>query len=181
MPQKKNPDPLELARGKAGTLIGRLAGLLATLKSLPSAYDKDLQEDKPAVFAAAETLLTMLPVTAGAIRTLSVKADRMQAALDPALLATDLADYLVARGVPFREAHAITGRAVRRAIELGIKLDQLPWNELQALHPVFAADVASVFDFQAAIERRNIVGGTGAAAVQAQIEDAKRLLMKRET
>lgn len=181
MPQKKNPDTLELARGQAGTLIGHLTGLLATLKGLPSAYDKDLQEDKPAVFAAVETLLTVLPVTAGAIRTLSVKADRMQAALDPALLATDLADYLVARGVPFREAHAITGRAVRRAIELGIKLDQLPLIELQAIHPVFDEAVTSVFDFQAAIERRSVTGGTGSLAVQAQIEEAKRFLVRRET
>lgn len=181
MPQKKNPDTLELARGQAGTLIGHLTGLLATLKGLPSAYDKDLQEDKPAVFAAVETLLTVLPVTAGAIRTLSVKADRMQAALDPALLATDLADYLVARGVPFREAHAVTGRAVRRAIELGIKLDQLPLTELQAIHPVFDEAVTSVFDFQAAIERRSVTGGTGSLAVQAQIEEAKRFLVRRET
>ena len=171
MPQKKNPDTLELARGKAGTLIGQLTGLLATLKSLPSAYDKDLQEDKPAVFEAAHTLLTMLRVTAGAIASLSVKADRMQAALDPAMLATDLADYAVARGVPFREAHAITGKAVRRAIELGVKLDQLSLSELQSIHPVFAADVSIVFDVQAAIDRRKAIGGTG--AVRQQLEQAK--------
>ncbi|HZY40760.1 MAG TPA: argininosuccinate lyase [Anaerolineae bacterium] len=178
MPQKKNPDPLELARGKAGTLIGQLTGLLATMKSLPSAYDKDLQEDKPPVFEAANTLLRMLPVTAGAIRTLSVKADRMQAALDPAMLATDLADYAVARDVPFREAHALAGRAVRRAIELGIKLDQLPVRELQAINPVFDQDVATVFDFQAAIDRRNSIGGTGSAAVRAQLEQAKNYLAR---
>ncbi|MBP7687447.1 MAG: argininosuccinate lyase [Thermoflexales bacterium] len=177
MPQKKNPDTLELARGKAGTLIGQLTGLLATLKSLPSAYDKDLQEDKPAVFEAAKTLLTMLPVTAGAIRTLSVKADRMQAALDPAMLATDLADYAVAHGVPFREAHAIAGKAVRRAIELGIKLDQLPLSELQSINPVFDHDVATVFDFQAAIDRRKAIGGTG--AVRQQLEQVKTYLAKQ--
>lgn len=176
MPQKKNPDTLELARGKAGTLIGQLTGLLATLKSLPSAYDKDLQEDKPAVFEAAKTLLTMLPVTAGAIRTLSVKANRMQAALDPAMLATDLADYAVAKGVPFREAHAIAGKAVRRAIELGIPLDRLAVGDLQAIHPVFEADVATVFDFQAAIDRRNTIGGTG--AVRQQLEQAKLYLAR---
>jgi argininosuccinate lyase len=178
MPQKKNPDTLELARGKAGTLIGQLTGLLATLKGLPSAYDKDLQEDKPAVFEAAKTLLTMLPVTAGAIRTLSVKADRMQAALDPAMLATDLADYAVAHGVPFREAHAIAGKAVRRAIELGIKLDQLSVSELQAINPVFDQDVATVFDFQAAIDRRKAIGGTGSSAVCQQLEQAKNYLVQ---
>ena len=177
MPQKKNPDTLELARGKAGTLIGQLTGLLATLKGLPSAYDKDLQEDKPAVFEAAKTLLTMLPVTAGAIRTLSVKADRMQAALDPAMLATDLADYAVAHGVPFREAHAIAGKAVRRAIELGIKLDQLSVSELQAINPVFDHDVVTVFDFQAAIDRRSAIGGTG--AVRQQLEQIKTYLAKQ--
>jgi argininosuccinate lyase len=178
MPQKKNPDTLELARGKAGTLIGQLTGLLATLKSLPSAYDKDLQEDKPPVFEAANTLLRMLPVTAGAIRTLSVKADRMQAALDPAMLATDLADYAVSRSVPFREAHALAGRAVRRAIELGIKLDQLPVNELQVISPVFDQDVASVFDVQAAIDRRSAIGGTGTTAVRHQLEQAKNYLTR---
>ncbi|MBI5567191.1 MAG: argininosuccinate lyase [Chloroflexi bacterium] len=178
MPQKKNPDTLELARGKAGTLIGQLTGLLATLKSLPSAYDKDLQEDKPAVFEAAKTLLTMLPVTAGAIRTLSVKADRMQAALDPAMLATDLADYVVAHGVPFREAHAIAGKAVRRAIELGIKLDQLSLNELQSIHPVFDHDVSAVFDMQATIDRRKAIGGTGSSAVRYQLEQVKNYLAK---
>ena len=176
MPQKKNPDTLELARGKAGTLIGLLTGLLATLKSLPSAYDKDLQEDKPAVFAAADTLLTVLRVTAGAISTLSVKADRMQAALDPAMLATDLADYAVARGVPFREAHAITGKVVRRAIELGIKLDQLPLSELQMIHPVFKEDVSDVFEVKAAIDRRRASGGTGSSAVREQLEQAKNYL-----
>ncbi len=178
MPQKKNPDTLELARGKAGTLIGQLTGLLATLKSLPSAYDKDLQEDKPAVFEAANTLLRILPVTAGAIRTLSVKADRMQAALDPAMLATDLADYAVAHGVPFREAHAIAGKAVRRAIELGIKLDQLSLSELQAINPVFDQDVATVFDFQAAIDRHSVIGGTGSTAVRHQLEQAKIYLAR---
>ena len=131
------------------------------------------------MFEAANTLLRMLPVMAGAIRTLSVKADRMQAALDPAMLATDLADYAVAHGVPFREAHAIAGKAVRRAIELGIKLirlDQLSLSELRAIHPVFEEDVTTVFDFQAAIDRRRASGGTGSSAVRDQLEQAKNYL-----
>ncbi len=176
MPQKKNPDPLELARGKAGTLIGHLTGLLATLKALPSAYDKDLQEDKPAVFAAAETLRSMLPVVAGAIDTLTVRADRMQAALDTNMLATDLADYLVVRGVPFREAHGLAGRAVRRALELEVSLAQLPAYEWQAISPLIEADVASVFDFTSAVDRRNAMGGTGREAVKQQLEEAKRAI-----
>ncbi len=176
MPQKKNPDPLELTRGKAGTLIGHLTGLLATLKALPSAYDKDLQEDKPAVFAAADTLLVMLPVVAGAIETLTVHADRMQAALDANMLATDLADYLVLRGVPFREAHGLAGRAVKKAIELGVSLDRLPAYEWKAISPLIEEDVASVFDFTASVNRRSVIGGTGSTAVKQQLEEAKNVL-----
>ncbi len=176
MPQKKNPDPLELTRGKAGTLIGYVTGLLATLKALPSAYDKDLQEDKPAVFAAADTLRVMLPVIAGAIDTLTVHADRMQAALDANMLATDLADYLVQRGVPFREAHGLAGRAVKRAIELGVSLDRLPGYEWKAISPLIEEDVATVFDFMAAVDRRNVIGGTGRAAVKQQLEEAQKIL-----
>jgi argininosuccinate lyase len=116
MPQKKNPDVFELARGKAGGLIGALAGLLATLKGLPSAYDKDLQEDKPPVFHAFDTLAALLPVLAGAIATLTVKADRLQANLEAGMMATDLADYLVRKGLPFRQAHTLTGQAVQLAL-----------------------------------------------------------------
>jgi len=176
MPQKKNPDPLELTRGKAGTLIGYLTGLLATLKALPSAYDKDLQEDKPAVFATADTLMVMLPVVAGAIDTLTVRADRMHAALDANMLATDLADYLVKRGVPFREAHGLAGRAVKKAIELGVSLDRLPASEWKAISPLIEEDVASVFDFTASVNRRSVIGGTGSAAVKEQLEHAKRVM-----
>jgi argininosuccinate lyase len=178
MPQKKNPDPLELTRGKAGTLIGQLTGWLATLKALPSAYDKDLQEDKPAVFAATDTLLVMLPVIAGTIETLTVHADRMQAALDATMLATDLADYLVQRNVPFREAHGIAGRAVRKAIELQINLDQLPFYEWQTLSPKFGEDVRGVFDYAASIDKRNVIGGTAHEAVKKQLEEAKRVMRK---
>ena len=176
MPQKKNPDVLELTRGKAGTLIGRLAGLLATLKGLPSAYDKDLQEDKPPVFDAADTLAQMIPAMTGAIKSLSAHADRMEAALDPAMLATDLADYLVERGVPFRQAHALVGRAVRRAIDLGVRLDRLPLADLKSISPVIGEDVAAVFDAQAAVARRKVTGGTGHAAVRKQLEQVKMYL-----
>ena len=179
MPQKKNPDPLELMRGKAGTLIGQMTGLLATLKALPSAYDKDLQEDKPAVFAAVETLSIMLPVMAGAIDTLTVRGDRMAAALDAAMLATDLADYLVKRGVPFREAHGLAGQAVRKAIELGISLDRLPFYEWKAISPLIEEDVSSVFDFGASIDRRNVIGGTGRDAVKQQLEAAKNVICNK--
>ena len=171
MPQKKNPDVLELTRGKAGTLLGHLTGLMATLKGLPSAYDKDLQEDKPPVFAAFDTLDLMLPVLAGALATLRVNRDRMAGALDGALLATELADYLVQKGLPFREAHHLVGQAVR----LG-PLDQAPLAALQAISPAISADVAQLWDFRAAIDRRNVSGGTGTESVRAQLAAARKLV-----
>lgn len=176
MPQKKNPDTLELTRGKTGTLIGHLTGLLATLKGLPSAYDKDLQEDKPPVFDAAENLMRMIPVMTGVIDSLSIHADRMQAGLDPNMLATDLADYLVERGVPFREAHRLVGKAVRHAIDRGLRLDRLPLSELQSISDVFAEDIVQVFDFQSSVDRRAAIGGTGHQAVQDQLLQAKEYL-----
>lgn len=176
MPQKKNADPLELTRGKAGTLLGRLTGFLATLKGLPSAYDKDLQEDKQPLFEAFDTLCLMLPVMAGALTTLQVRPAKMQAALDPAMLATDLADYLVERGVPFRQAHAVVGQTVRRAIELGLRLDQLSLAELQAIDATFQADVASVFDFTASVARRSTPGGTAPKAVLEQLKLAQSVI-----
>lgn len=178
MPQKKNPDMLELTRGKTGTLIGHLTGLLATLKGLPSAYDKDLQEDKPPIFDAAGTLLRIVPVMTGVITTLTVHADRMKAALDPNMLATDLADYLVARGVPFRKAHSLVGRAVRRAIESGVTIDRLPLNDLRSISPIFNQDVVAVFDFPASIDRRNATGGTSHPSVQVQLAQAREYLIK---
>lgn len=177
MPQKKNPDTLELTRGKAGLLIGKLTGLLATLKGLPSAYDKDLQEDKIPVFEAADTLGVLLPVIAGLLRSLQIRPERMRQALDPALLATDMADYLIQRGVPFRTAHGMIGQAVRRAQDLGVALDQLSLMDLQAISPVFAEDIAAVFDFEGSVNRRSVQGGTALEAVRAQMElAAERLL-----
>lgn len=173
MPQKKNPDALELMRGKSGRVIGHLVGLLTTLKGLPSAYDKDLQEDKEAVFDVIDTLKMELPVAAGVIRTLTVNAGRMAAALDDGMLATDLADYLVRKGVPFRESHHMVGRAVRRTEELGMPLKGLDLAEYQAIHPAFAGDVYEVFDFRRSVEMRDTEGGTAPVAVRAQIEQAR--------
>ena len=171
MPQKKNPDVLELSRGKAGTLLGHLTGLLATLKALPSAYDKDLQEDKPPVFAAADALAQMLPVLAGALSTLTVNVARMEAALDSSMLATELADYLVRKGIPFREAHDLVGQAVK----LG-PLDGLSLSALQAISPAFESDVVATWSYQAAVERRRAQGGTAPESVRAQISLARRRL-----
>lgn len=175
MPQKKNPDMFELGRGKAGTLLGLLTGLMATLKGLPSTYDKDLQEDKPAVFAAFDTLTGLLPVLANAIRTLTVNPQRMLAALDPAMLATDLADYLVEKGVPFREAHEVAGKAVAAAAESGTSIEALPLETYQSLHPGFGSDVRSVFDAEKSVSRRKSLGGTAPEAVKIQMEKAKEV------
>ena len=172
MPQKKNPDVFELARGKAGTLIGMLTGLLATLKGLPSTYDKDLQEDKAPVFQATDTLLAILPVIAGALRTITAKPERMRAAIDSFMMATDLADYLVSKGIPFRETHAIAGKAVRLAGEKKVGLDELPLEAYQALGP-FEADVYQVFDPMKSVEKRNAIGGTSLQSVKNQIAKIK--------
>jgi argininosuccinate lyase len=176
MPQKKNPDMFELARGKAGTLIGLLVGLLSTLKGLPSTYDKDLQEDKVPVFEATDTLLVVLPVLAGALEIMTVHEQRMLAAIDASMLATDLADYLVRKGVPFREAHGMAGNAVRATAEKGVGLDKLSLNEWQAIGP-FEADVNEVFDPLKSVEQRNAIGGTSPQSVRNQIEICKATLM----
>jgi argininosuccinate lyase len=175
MPQKKNPDLFELARGKSGTLIGLLTGMLATLKGLPSTYDKDLQEDKVPVFQAFDTLTVILPVLAGALETMTVRPEKMLAAIDSAMLTTDLADYLVRKGIPFREAHAAAGKSVRVAAEKGISLEKLSLNEWQAIGR-FESDVYQVFDAMESVKRRNATGGTSPDSVKKQIQKAKLLL-----
>ena len=173
MPQKKNPDVFELTRGKAGTMIGMLTGLLATLKGLPSTYDKDLQEDKQPVFQATDTLLAVLPVIAGALRTLTIKPERMRAAIDSTMMATDLADYLVNKGIPFRETHSIAGQVVRAAMEKNLRLEELPLEAYQTLCPAFEADVYQVFDPMKSVEKRNAIGGTSLQSVKNQIRRIK--------
>ncbi len=174
MPQKKNPDMLELIRGKAGTLAGKLAGLLTTLKGLPSAYDKDLQEDKQAVFEAVDIVLTLLPVMTGILDTLTPRAEKMLAAVDPSMLATELADVLVAAGVPFREAHRITGQVVAYAQNNNLPLDQV---HLSDFHPAFGEKAfGELVQPLTAINRRNLTGGTGRSAVKEQIAKAKAVI-----
>jgi argininosuccinate lyase len=176
MPQKKNPDMLELTRGKAGTLTGLLTGLLTTLKGLPSAYDKDLQEDKTAVFEAADTMEVLLPVLGGVISTLTVNADRCRKAIHPAVLATDLVDYLVAKGVPFRNAHEAVGKAVRLVEEKGETLNTLPLAEYQLINPAFGEDLYAALSLEASINRRSVYGGTAIATVKEQIAIAKNVV-----
>lgn len=179
MPQKRNPGALELTRAKAGRLVGHLTGLLTTLKGLPSAYDNDLQEDKPPVFDAHDTLLEVLPVLTGLIGTLQLHPSRMAAAITPDMLSTDLADYLVGKGLPFREAHAVAGKVVRVADEKQVALDQVPLEELRELDGRFERDVVEVFDVDAALERRSSLGGTAPSAVRDQLKAAEEILSRR--
>ena len=176
MPQKRNADPMELSRAKVGRLIGHMAGLLTTLKGLPSSYNKDLQEDKEALFDAVDTMRQLLPVVAGVIQTLHLNPDRMRAALSDELLATELADYLVRKGIPFRAAHHLVGEVVQFAGQRDLPLSEIPLERLQMLSDAFADDVSAVFDFRLAVERKAVVGGTAPQAVMAQIAAAKALI-----
>jgi argininosuccinate lyase len=176
MPQKRNPDSLELMRGKSGRLLGDLLGTLAVLKGLPSGYNKDLQEDKEALFDAVDTLALELPIAAGVIGTLTVNRERMAAALDDAMLATDLADYLVRKGIPFRQSHHLVGQVVKRAEELGVALAGMGLDEYQAIDPTFAEDLYECLSFPQSVGRRAAAGGTAPDAVRAQITQARALL-----
>lgn len=181
MPQKKNPDLFELARGKSGNLIGALTGLLATMKGLPSAYDKDLQEDKLPVFTSFDTLTTILPVIGAAISTLTVHPEQMFGHLDEFMLATDVADALVGLGVPFREAHRQVGEVVRLAIEQGISLSQLPIEAYKGINTLFDERIYEVLDIHVSLSRRTVFGGTAPQAVREQLQIAKKNLYKKES
>ncbi|MCW2689038.1 MAG: argininosuccinate lyase [Mycobacterium sp.] len=176
MPQKKNPDIAELARGKAGRLIGNLAGLMATLKALPLAYNRDLQEDKEPVFDSVGQLELLLPAMAGLVRTLRFDVDRM-AELAPLgyTLATDIAEWLVRRGVPFRVAHEAAGAAVRAAEARGVGLEELEDAELAGIHPQLTPQVREVLTVDGSVNSRDARGGT------APIQVAKQLSVVRDT
>ena len=176
MPQKKNPDSLELLRGKVGRLVGHLVALLTTLKGLPSTYNKDLQEDKEPLFDALDTLKLALPVAAGVVRTLQLNAEAMAKVLDDGMLTTDLADYLVRRGVPFRQSHELVGRAVRQAEALGLPLSELPLAEFGAISTLFDENLYAAFDYRRSVEAKDSYGGTATVAVRQQIERAAAAL-----
>jgi argininosuccinate lyase len=171
MPQKKNPDIAELARGKTGRLIGNLAGLLATLKAQPLAYNRDLQEDKEPVFDSVAQLELVLPAMAGLVATLVFDVDRM-AELAPAgyTLATDVAEWLVRRGVPFRTAHETAGAAVRAAEGRGVGLDELSDDELTAISAELGPQVREVLTVTGSVESRNARGGTAPEQVAVQLQ-----------
>ena len=176
MPQKRNPDVAELTRGKSGRLVGNVARMLTVLKGLPAGYNRDLQEDKEAVFDSVDTLRVVLPAMAGAVRGMELVRARIEEALRPEMLATDLADHLVRRGVPFRESHDLAGALVRAAEASGRELSALTLEEMRAVHPDFGPEVFSIFDPKTSVESRAVRGGTSAAAVRAQFEALERAL-----
>jgi argininosuccinate lyase len=182
MPQKRNPDALELARGKAGGLTGDLAGFLATLKGTPSGYNKDLQEDKTVLFRVVDTLDVLLPAVTGTVRTLDIDAGRCREGLDPALMATDLADALVELGVPFREAHEVVGRLLLAVEESGRSLEELSVADLRAagaeLVDVDLADLdlTAALDPVRSMQRRAAAGGTAPDRVKEQLAELRERL-----
>jgi argininosuccinate lyase len=176
MPQKRNPDVAELVRGKSGRLTGNLVSLLTVLKGLPTGYNRDLQEDKGTLFDSVDTLTLVLPAIEGAIRGAEFQTDRIAAALDPQLLSTDLADYLVRVGVPFRKAHEVVATVVRVAEDQGIPVDQLPLETFQEAHAAFGSDVLELFVWERSVEAREAPGGTARKAVLDQITAAQTCL-----
>ncbi|XP_006458218.1 argininosuccinate lyase [Agaricus bisporus var. bisporus H97] len=178
MPQKKNPDSLELLRGKSGRIFGNMAGFLMTYKGLPSTYNKDLQEDKEPLFDAVDNVSASLKIAEGVIATLTVHPERMRQALTMDVLATDLADYLVRKGVPFRETHHISGRAVALAESRGCQISDLSFGDYKTLSEKFSEDIHKVFDFEASVERRESIGGTSRKMVERQVQVLRDVLAK---
>lgn len=176
MPQKRNPDALEIARGSAGRMLGNLTSLVTTIKGLPSGYNKDLQDDKRPLFDSVDTMLLVLPAVAGTLGELRFNSQRMRAALSSSMMATDLADYLVSKGTTFREAHGVIGTLVRNSEVSGVDLNHMPFTAFVAAHPSFDHDVFDWLSPDASVARRNIAGGTGPDAVAAQISEARSAL-----
>jgi argininosuccinate lyase len=174
MPQKKNPDPLELVRGKAGRVIGRHTGWLATMKGLPIGYSKDLQEDKEALFEAEDTVVASLHAVAAVVRGLTLRADRTVAAASGMLLATDVADYLVARNVPFRDAHEIVGALVRKLLDEGRSFEGLSAAEWRAHSPHFEADVVDWVTPEASVARKRTPQSTNPEQVAAVLRASRQ-------
>ena len=171
MPQKKNPDFAELVRGKSGRVVGDLTSLLVTVKGTPLTYDKDLQEDKEPLFDAADTVLGSLMACTGMLATCTFKEDRMrEASHEGYMAATDLADYLVGKGMPFRTAHSVVGRIVGDCVRVGVTLQQLSTDELRSYSELFDDDAHEALDIDNIVRRRTTFGGTGHEAVRAQLK-----------
>ena len=179
MPQKKNPDAWELIRGKTGRITGALLALLTTLKGLPSSYQRDLQEDKEALFSAHDQVADMLAVATGALATTKFNAERLRAAAsNPLLLATEAADYLVRKGIPFRQAHDIVGKVLREAEKQNVPWTSLPLETLKKISPAFEADFAGSLSLEAALASKKVPGGTAPESVRAAISDLQDRIAK---
>ncbi|MCP0887841.1 argininosuccinate lyase [Ligilactobacillus sp. WILCCON 0076] len=179
MPQKKNPDMAELIRGKSGRVYGDLMGLLTTMKSLPLAYNKDMQEDKEGVFDAVKTIIPSLKVFAGMLATAKVNKQKMQQATEHDFSnATELADYLATKGMPFRQAHAIVGQLVLEGLKTGVNLQDIPLEKYQEIEPKVGTDIYNDLQSKVAVKRRHSFGGTGFDQVKRQIKNAKEQLEK---
>jgi argininosuccinate lyase len=177
MPQKKNPDVAELIRGKSGRLYGNLVAVLTTMKGLPLAYNSDLQEDKEPFFDSVDTLAAILAVLPPMLASLRFREDRLRrAAGEHFSTATDLADYLVRKGLPFREAHEVVGRVVRHAIDASATLEDLDLPTLQRFSPLFEEDVRAAITVDASLRARAVIGGTAPDAVRRSLETARRLV-----
>jgi argininosuccinate lyase len=171
MPQKRNPDVAELARGKSGRVVGHLMGLITLMKGQPLAYNKDNQEDKEPLFDTVDTLRDTLRIMTEMVAGIVVKPESMErAAMKGYATATDLADYLVKKGVPFRDAHEVVAHAVKTAIDRGVDLAELPLVELQRFSPAIDDDVFAVLTLRGSMEARNVLGGTAPAQARGQIE-----------
>lgn len=178
MPQKKNPDMAELIRGKTGRVYGNLFGLLTVMKGLPLAYNKDFQEDKEGMFDSAETITKSLQIMAGMIATMTVNEERMKESTEKDFSnATELADYLATKGIPFRQAHEIVGKLVSDCLSKGIYLQDIPLEDYQAINEVIDADIYDKLDSYAAVKNRHSYGGTGFDQVAYQIKVAKEALI----
>jgi argininosuccinate lyase len=170
MPQKRNPDVAELARGKSGRVVGHLMGLLTLMKGQPLTYNKDNQEDKEPLFDSVDTVRDTLRIMAEMVGGIEVKADAMErAALRGYATATDLADYLVKKGLPFRDAHEVVAHAVKVALQQGVDLAELPLATLQGFHASISDDVFDVLTLRGSLAARNVLGGTAPVQVQAQV------------
>jgi argininosuccinate lyase len=181
MPQKKNPDAWELIRGKTGRIYGALFALLTICKGLPSSYQRDLQEDKEALFDAHDQALAVIQIAAATLAATGFREQRLrEAAQDPALVATEVADYLVTFGVPFREAHDIVGKVLRTAENEGKSIREMPLDRLKEFSPAFGRDLASVLTLEAALARRATLGGTAPSAVRAALDEYTARLTKLE-
>ncbi|KYK57391.1 argininosuccinate lyase [Drechmeria coniospora] len=176
MPQKKNPDSLELLRGKSGRAFGHMAGFMMTQKGLASTYNKDLQESIEPMLDHVKTVADSIQIANGVLSTLTANPDKMRAALDPFMLATDVADYLVLKGVPFRETHHTSGRCVAKSEELGIPMNELSLEQFKAIDHRFEEDIFDAFSYEASVERRSAKGGTSKSSVLEQIKVLQGML-----